>query len=68
MADPGKVMNAPPCIDITARDLPLHCPLPSMTLWDSHPRVFIDINSTGEAKCPYCGTRYKLSGPVGAAH
>jgi uncharacterized Zn-finger protein len=47
-------------IDITAADLPLHCPLPSMKLWNTHPRVFLPIETTGEALCPYCGTRYKL--------
>jgi uncharacterized Zn-finger protein len=31
-----------------------------MQLWNSHPRVFLDIAQTGEAKCPYCGTQYKL--------
>ncbi len=29
-----------------------------MPLWSSHPRVFLDIAETGEAMCPYCGTRY----------
>jgi uncharacterized Zn-finger protein len=53
---------------ITAKDLPLHCPTPAMKLWNSHPRVFIDITTTGEAKCPYCGTHYKLDGPVKSAH
>jgi uncharacterized Zn-finger protein len=47
-------------IDITAADLPLHCPLPSMKLWNTHPRVFLPIETTGEALCPYCGTRYRL--------
>lgn len=55
-------------IDVTAADLPLHCPMPSMKLWNTHPRVFIDVTSTGEAKCPYCGTVYKLSGPVKSGH
>ena len=55
-------------IDVTAADLPLHCPMPSMKLWDAHPRVFIDVTETGEAKCPYCGTLYKLSGPVKSRH
>jgi uncharacterized Zn-finger protein len=30
-----------------------------MPRWSSHPRVFIDVTH-GEARCPYCGTRYKL--------
>ena len=38
------------------------CPNPKMTLWSTHPRVFIDVASTGEGKCPYCGTVYRLEG------
>jgi uncharacterized Zn-finger protein len=54
-------------IDVTASDLPLHCPMPSMKLWNTHPRVYLPIEQTGEALCPYCGTQYKLQGglPVG---
>jgi uncharacterized Zn-finger protein len=36
------------------------CPNPKMTLWNGHPKVFIDLASTGEGKCPYCGTVYRL--------
>ncbi len=55
-------------IAVTAGDLPLHCPMPSMKLWNTHPRVFIDVTSTGEAKCPYCGTVYRFSGPAKQGH
>jgi uncharacterized Zn-finger protein len=41
--------------------LPLHCPLPSMSLWNSHPRVFIPLDKTGTARCPYCGTDFELA-------
>jgi uncharacterized Zn-finger protein len=37
------------------------CPNPKMTLWSQHPRVFIDVRTTGEGQCPYCGTRYRLA-------
>jgi uncharacterized Zn-finger protein len=40
--------------------LPLHCPLPEMSLWNSHPRVYLPIEKTGHAKCPYCGTEFVL--------
>ncbi|MGH8713360.1 MAG: zinc-finger domain-containing protein [Casimicrobiaceae bacterium] len=50
-------------VDVTAADLPLYCPNPAMPLWSSHPRVFLDVAATGEAMCPYCGTRYRLEGP-----
>ena len=56
-------------IEITASDLPLHCPQPEMVKWSSHPRVFLPIESEGgEAKCPYCGTLYKLTGAMPRAH
>jgi uncharacterized Zn-finger protein len=31
-----------------------------MYLWNSHPRVFLPVEETGEAKCPYCGAEYYL--------
>lgn len=46
--------------EVTRAQLPLHCPLPEMRLWDSHPRVFLPIETTGTAKCPYCGTDFVL--------
>jgi uncharacterized Zn-finger protein len=41
-------------------ELPLACPMPGMYLWNSHPRVYLPIAETGEAKCPYCGAQYFL--------
>ena len=49
-------------IEVAAADLPLHCPMPSMLLWNAHPRVFLPIEKSGEALCPYCGTMYTLTG------
>ena len=54
--------------EVTAKDLPLHCPTPTMSLWNSHPRVFLPIEKTGEALCPYCGTLYKLKGELPKGH
>jgi uncharacterized Zn-finger protein len=31
-----------------------------MQTWNTHPKVFLDVAKTGEAKCPYCGTVYQL--------
>ena len=45
---------------VKSGDLPLHCPLPSMSLWNSHPRVFLAIEQQGKIRCPYCGTEYIL--------
>jgi uncharacterized Zn-finger protein len=60
-------------VELTAKDLHggtvVACPNPKMTLWSGHPRVFIDIASSGEGKCPYCGTVYRLrAGEVVKAH
>ncbi|MGZ5072826.1 MAG: zinc-finger domain-containing protein [Usitatibacter sp.] len=52
-------------VEVTAADLPLHCPLPSQKLWNTHPRVYLPIEATREARCPYCGTLYRLVGDVG---
>ena len=51
--------------EVTAADLPLHCPLPSQSLWNKHPRVYLPIEATKEARCPYCGTLYRLTGELG---
>ena len=68
-------MSEPPStVEVTAQELQGHgavfCPNPRMPMWSGHPRVFIDVASTGEGKCPYCGTVYRLkAGEVlGAAH
>jgi uncharacterized Zn-finger protein len=46
--------------EVTAKDLPLHCPTKEVALWASHPRVYMDMTESGTATCPYCGTVYKL--------
>jgi len=55
-------------IEITPGELPLHCPTPAMKLWNTHPRVYLPIEKTGEALCPYCGTHYTLKGGAIAGH
>jgi uncharacterized Zn-finger protein len=57
-----------PVVEVTAHDLPLSCPMPNSPQWSSHPRVSIDV-SHGPAKCPYCGTHYRLkAGETVRAH
>ena len=55
-------------IDITAQDLPLHCPGKDAPLWARHPRVFLDITHSGEAVCPYCSARYVFKGELPKGH
>lgn len=61
-----KTENKQRHIEVGPADLPLHCPMPSMMLWNAHPRVFLPIDKTGESLCPYCGTRYTLKGGAAA--
>ena len=51
--------NAP--IHINQNQLPLHCPLPEINLWNQHPKVYLPIDTFKKVKCPYCGTEYVLS-------
>jgi uncharacterized Zn-finger protein len=64
MSEP--VTNSQREIEVSADDLPLHCPTPSMMLWNAHPRVYLPIQKTGEAMCPYCGTKFVLKGGASA--
>ena len=53
-------------VELLATDLNgnggIFCPSPKadMKLWNSHPRVYLDVATSGEARCAYCGTVYKL--------
>ncbi len=53
-------------VELLAKDLNaqggVFCPNPKadMKIWNSHPKVYLDVGHSGEAKCPYCGTVYKL--------
>ena len=53
-------------IELLAADLNdqggIFCPSPKahMKIWNSHPKVYLDVARTGKAKCPYCGTVYAL--------
>lgn len=46
--------------EVTQADLPLSCPLKTMRVWDAHPRVYLPIEATGQAVCPYCDAEYIL--------
>jgi uncharacterized Zn-finger protein len=49
-------------VAVSRKDLPLCCPRPQDELWNMHPRVYLPIEKTGAATCPYCGTHYVLKG------
>jgi uncharacterized Zn-finger protein len=61
-------------VALKASDLNSHggvfCPSPlaDMKLWNSHPKVYLDVAATGQAKCPYCGTVYRLAAGETVSH
>lgn len=56
----GNAPNDQRRYEVTKKDLPLHCPMPGMSLWNSHPRVYLPIEATGQTRCPYCGAEFIL--------
>lgn len=46
--------------EVSRADLPLHCPPPDARLWSAHPRVYLPIEKSGAASCPYCGAQFRL--------
>jgi len=58
-----EAANAQKRYTVDAGDLPLSCPLPSMALWNSHPRVYLAIEDAPahEVQCPYCGSHFVLA-------
>ena len=71
-----QATRKPAVVELAARDLNgnggIFCPSPQagMKLWNSHPRIFLDIATSGEARCAYCGTIYRLKAGehVGSGH
>lgn len=53
--------NAQARYNVSEKDLPLRCPMPGMSVWNSHPTVYLPIEDTGEERCPYCGAVYVLT-------
>ena len=69
-------MSKSSTIELLASDLNdqggVYCPSPKagMNIWNNHPKVYLDVARTGEAKCSYCGTLYRLKAGehFGAGH
>lgn len=60
-------MSKPPqVVELQAKDLTTSgetfCPNPKagMQVWNTHPRVYLDLAHARQAACPYCGTIYRL--------
>ena len=59
-ATPEILPNAENRYTVGRADLPLSCPMPGMSVWNSHPKVYLPVEETGRAKCPYCSAEYTL--------
>jgi len=55
-----KLPNAENTYYVGWESLPLTCPMPEMSLWNSHPHVYVPLHETDEATCIYCGAKYIL--------
>ena len=62
MSTPSAQMpaNAAKRYEVSRAELPVSCPTPAMTLWNSHPRVYLPLEESGHAACPYCGAEFVL--------
>ena len=56
----SRPANAEQRYEVSRSDLPLSCPMPDMPLWNSHPKIYLPIEASGESTCPYCGAHYVL--------
>lgn len=58
--------KSPLIIQVDPQDLDaqgvLCCPSPlaHMQVYNTHPRVYLNVAHTGQAQCPYCSTVYQL--------
>jgi uncharacterized Zn-finger protein len=64
--------NPKAVVEVTAAELQgpgvVFCPNPKQALWSNHPKVFINVAETGEGRCPYCGTVYRLKAGEHLSH
>lgn len=52
--------NAQERYEVTREQLPVSCPMPGMSAWNSHPKIYLPMAANGEARCPYCSALYVL--------
>ncbi|HIV72950.1 MAG TPA: zinc-finger domain-containing protein [Candidatus Aquabacterium excrementipullorum] len=68
----ANVQTPKAVVEVTAADLQgpgvVFCPNPKQSLWSNHPRVYLDVATTGEARCSYCGTVYRLKAGEKVGH
>ncbi|WP_196139537.1 zinc-finger domain-containing protein [Aliikangiella sp. G2MR2-5] len=48
-------------IEIARDQLPACCPPKELAHWNQHPRVYLELDKSGKAACPYCGNCFALT-------
>lgn len=56
-----KSANTEKTYQVNSSDLPISCPTDDMKTWDSHPKVYLEMDETGKATCQYCGAQFILN-------
>lgn len=54
--------------EVDVDDLPVSCPGPQTPVWNLHPKVYLDVATTGSARCPYCSAEYRLKPGARVGH
>lgn len=54
--------------EVDVNDLPVSCPGPHTPVWNLHPKVYLDVATTGSARCPYCSAEYRLKPGAKPSH
>ena len=61
MANEKTTPNSGKRYELTESELPVHCPMPGSSTWNSHPKVYLPVKENGgSAICPYCSAEYVL--------
>jgi uncharacterized Zn-finger protein len=48
-------------VEVSRAELPVSCPQQDEKIWNAHPRVYLPLEKSGQASCPYCGTHFVLT-------
>jgi len=58
--DSLETANTQTRVEVSRTELPVSCPQQDEKIWDAHPRVYLPLEESGQASCPYCGTHFVL--------
>lgn len=58
--DKLEAANTQTRVEVSRTELPVSCPQQDQKTWNAHPRVYLPLEKSGEASCPYCGAHFVL--------